>query len=78
MPRFYFHLYNDLVAMDEEGRDFPDLDAARAMAVCEAREMMSETVMAGRITLDHRIDVADETGKVLATVMFRDAVAIDG
>lgn len=50
MPRFYFHLYNDAVAMDEEGRVLPDLDSARAAAVKEAREMMTESVLEGHLT----------------------------
>lgn len=76
MPRFYFHLYNDAVAMDDEGRILPDLDSARAAAVKEAREMMTESVLEGHLTLSHRIDVADETGAVVATVSFRNAVEI--
>jgi hypothetical protein len=32
----------------------------------------------GRINLRHHIDIEDEHGKVLATVRFRDVVAIEG
>ena len=76
MPRYYFHLYNDLVARDEEGRNLSGLAEARDVAVREAREMMTETLAAGHLDLSHRIDVEDETGAVVATVTFKDAVDI--
>lgn len=78
MPRYFFHLYNDVVAMDEEGVDLPDLEAARANGIKEAREMMLETVAEGRINFSHRIDVADESGAVLATTPFAEAVRVEG
>ena len=78
MPRYFFHLYNDEVVMDDEGRELPDLAAAYANATSEARQMMTETVIHGRINFSHWIDVADEVGAVLATVTFRDAVTVDG
>jgi hypothetical protein len=77
MPRYYFHLYNDVVARDDEGRVLSDLDEARSVAVKEAREMMTESVLEGRMTLSHRIDIADESGAVVATVSFRDAVTVN-
>ena len=76
MPRFFFHLYNDVFAADEEGRELPDADAARAVAVAEAREMMADGVLKGEITLSHRIEIADESGAVVGTVAYRDAVAV--
>jgi hypothetical protein len=77
MPRYYFHLYNDVVARDDEGRILSGLNEARSVAVKEAREMMTESVLDGRMTLSHRIDVADESGAVVATVSFRDAVTVN-
>jgi hypothetical protein len=76
MPRFYFHLYNDVVTADDEGRMLPDVEAARGVAVQEAREMMTDEVLAGTINLSHRIVVADEDGQVVATISYRDAVAV--
>ena len=78
MPRYYFHLYNDITAMDPEGKILPHLDAARANGVKEAREMMMETVAEGRINFSHRIDIADDAGAVAETVMFGDAVRVEG
>jgi hypothetical protein len=78
MPRFFFHLYDDIVSIDEDGRELADIKAARDVAVGEAREMMTETILAGRINFSHHIDVADETGALVATVVFRDAVTVEG
>ncbi|HYI40392.1 MAG TPA: hypothetical protein VE053_08750 [Allosphingosinicella sp.] len=78
MPHYFFHLYNDIVTMDEEGVDLPDLEAAHANGIREAREMMLETVAQGRINFSHRIDVADELGAVIDSVLFADAVRIEG
>jgi hypothetical protein len=79
MPRFYFHLHNDVDAPDPEGKELPDLDAAREAAVRNARFTFAETVKEnGRVNLDHRIDIENEGGLVLDTVWFRDVVTIEG
>lgn len=79
MPRYYFHLYNDVDAPDDEGKELPDLKAAREVARDNARFTFSQTVMdEGRASLDHRIDIEDEHGRVLDTVWFRDVVRIAG
>ena len=77
MPRFFFHLYNDIISTDEEGRELPDLEAARTAAVQEVRSVMTEDVLKGKVTLSHRIVVADENGCVVATVRFADAVEVE-
>lgn len=78
MPRYYFHLYNGMIAMDSEGKILPDLAAARANGIKEAREMMMESVGEGRINFSHRIEIADRSGDVAATVTFGEAVRVEG
>ena len=79
MPKFYFHLYNDIVARDDEGKDLLDLDAAREVARDNARFTFAQTLQEeGRANLDHRIDIEDEQGRILGTVWFRDVVRIEG
>jgi len=78
MPHYYFHLYNDVVLMDEEGVDLPDLEAAHANGIKEAREMMLDMVTQGRINFSHRIDIADESGTVVDSVTFGEAVKVEG
>ncbi len=79
VPRFFFHLYNDVDAPDEEGIELPDLAAARDYALRNARFTAGETVKeTGHFVAAHRIDIEDEHGRVLATVRFADAVTIEG
>ncbi|MDK2768332.1 MAG: hypothetical protein KYX69_11510 [Sphingomonas sp.] len=77
MPRFHLHLFNDIDVPDEDGSDYPDLATARAEAIRSARAMMAEHLLAGRsIALGHRINVADEQGKVLASIPFRELITV--
>jgi hypothetical protein len=78
MPRFYFHVYNDLVAIDEEGLELPDLDAAREQAMESARELVCEGIHQGYLNLDHRIEVEDEAHEKVLTLSFRDAFTVSG
>jgi hypothetical protein len=78
VPRYYFHLYNDVDVPDYEGVVLPDLKAARAHAVRCARITFAETAKdEGRVVLHHRIDIGDERGTVLDTVRFGDAVRVE-
>ena len=78
MPRYFFHLRNDLDVPDPEGQELPDLRAARAQAVAYAVDMAAASVLEHRkVNLGHRIDVEDEAGQVLDTVNFGDVVTIE-
>lgn len=77
MPRFHFHLYNDMVVHDEDGIELPSIEAAREQAVVGGRELMCEQLRKGRLRLHHRIEVADENGRVLMKVPFRELVNIE-
>lgn len=78
MPRFFFHLRNDLSADDEEGLELPDLEAARARAAEFALDMSAASVLEQRkINLHHRIEVADENGDHVLTVEFGDVVTVE-
>jgi len=79
MPRFYFHLINDTDVSDLEGAELPDLGAARARAIEQARGMIGEVIKTeARIVLSHRIDIEDEEGRVLDRVVFRDIIRVEG
>jgi hypothetical protein len=77
VPRYYFHLYDDIAIMDEEGSELPDLAAARAKAVDTAREMACAEVLEGHLNVGHRIEVASEAGEVQLTVQFADVVKVE-
>ena len=78
VPRFYFHLYDDVDILDDEGNELPDLETARSHAVRCARVTFAENAKdEGRVVLHHRIDIADEQGAVLERVRFGDAVKVE-
>jgi hypothetical protein len=76
MPRYFFNIFNDSTSLDDEGRDLPDLEAARAHAIAGARSLMSDTLKEGRLVLSHHIAIVDERGELLLDVTFGDAVEV--
>ena len=77
MPRFFFHVYDDIVALDDEGVDLPDAETARAAALSGARGMICDQVKKGLLNLSHRIEVEDEAGERVLVLPFGAAVEID-
>jgi hypothetical protein len=78
MPRYFFHLHDDLPVPDEEGIELADLEAAKACGIREARSVAADQVREGKLDLSHRIDVADEQSVVVHTIRFADAIDIVG
>ena len=78
MPRYFFHLHNDIDVTDDEGRELADESAARSAAHDDARQMAGESVQHGHLNLDHFIEVADDEGRPLFRVTFREVVTIEG
>jgi hypothetical protein len=78
MPRFFFHLHDDLDAEDPEGVELPCADAVPAYAWANAVSIICEHVRSGRVNLDHYLEVADERGQLVHTLKFRDAFVIEG
>jgi hypothetical protein len=76
MPRYYFHLFNDITSLDEEGSELPTDAAAKQPAESNAREMAAESVREGHLVLSHWIEVGNEVGEKIATVRFRDVIQI--
>jgi hypothetical protein len=76
MPHFHLHQHkNGEVILDEEGASYPTLDDAVGDAAQSARELMAARLRAGA-PLDHsEFHIADEAGKVVALVTFRDVLA---
>lgn len=76
MPRYFFNVYDDVIAADEEGKELPNEQAARLHAMIGARDIIAEQVRRGYLVRSHWIDVVDEQGEVLLTVTFGEAVDI--
>lgn len=77
MPRFFFHIHDDSVFIDEDGIELADAEAARAAALAGARALMCDQMRTGRLSLHHRIDVVDDRGGAVLTLPFGDAVMIE-
>ena len=79
MPRFYFHLRNDLSVDDSEGMELPDVAAARRLAEKYALDMSAASVLEhAKINLRHRIEVADAKGETVLVVEFGDVLTVQG
>ncbi len=78
MSLYYFHLRDGTdVLIDHEGREFPSLAAVSAAALRDARSLISDGAIHGRILLDQRIQVEVSTGSIVHNLEFSDAVRID-
>ncbi|QNN68536.1 hypothetical protein H9L13_05070 [Sphingomonas lutea] len=78
MPRYFLSLRDGEFLRDDEGQEFASLDAARDTAVRGAREIMAEDVKRGVLSLGDSVEITDENGQRVATVVFRDAIEING
>ena len=76
MPRFFLHLRDGTgEILDEEGVELSHAAIAGA-ALLAARDCMAADVKQGRVDLNHRIDVHDESGEIAQSLIFADALEI--
>lgn len=70
MARYFFHVQNGSDFPDDTGTECPGPDAARALAVKTAGEMLKD--LGGRFwnTGEWRMHVADETGQTVCRLRF--------
>jgi hypothetical protein len=79
MPRFFFHIADGEQFPDEEGIILPDIRAAIQVAAAGAREIVAEDLKQGNgLPQNERIEIEDESGQIVATVTFREAVGLEG
>ena len=75
ISRFFLHVSNETRAVDPEGVELPNLDAARTSAVRGARELIAEAILAGRsVSRRHCIEITDGDGTLHHTERFGDLV----
>ena len=77
VPRFFFHLYDDVVSIDEEGSELPDMAAVRQKAIKNARSIACQEVLEGHLNMDHRIEVLDESDELVLTLPFREVIKLE-
>jgi hypothetical protein len=74
--RYYFDIHNSIgFVEDEEGRDLPDLETARAEALKGIRSILGEDVQKGVVDLRGRLEIRDGDGVIL-TIPFAEAIEI--
>ena len=77
MGRFHFNVRNGSgYTQDDEGQEVSNLDEVRRRAVEGARSLLSAEALTGDLDLRGRIEVTDETGELVITVTFRDALDV--
>jgi hypothetical protein len=74
----HFHL-NDRgrLVPDDEGAEFETIDDAREEALAAAREMMAERIILGRPLFNVSFMLTTETGDLLTTVRWEDALVVE-
>jgi hypothetical protein len=73
MPRFFFHVRDESAfTSDEEGQQFPDLEAARLDAL-KAIEMLSADLPLDVAQRGIAFEITNERGQVVLTLPFRKA-----
>ncbi|WP_114952043.1 DUF6894 family protein [Sphingosinicella terrae] len=77
MTLYYFHLRDgEDILLDPEGRDLGSMEAIREATLREARSIISSDSLEGKVKLSYRLDVEDESGKVVHRLQFEDAVSL--
>lgn len=77
VSRYFFHVYSDTIALDEEGQELESLSIAREAAVRAARQCAADEITErGQVSVRHRIEVEDENGRPLFTLPFSAAFRI--
>lgn len=76
MPRYYFHLCDGAdVLLDDEGREL-EADQLEERTLGEARAIIAADAINGHIFLNQKIEVRDDTGKVVHCLPFEAAVDV--
>jgi hypothetical protein len=70
MPRYYFHVYDGISSVDAEGTELADIAAARRDAVKLMGRIMLDDAQAAWNADDWRLDVTDEHGLTLFSLLF--------
>ena len=75
MPYLYMHIQSgDCFCKDLYGEVYATLDDARQEALLGARDIMSDKVLRGQDPYQGHVIIADDAGRTLMVVPFRDAV----
>ena len=77
MPQYYFHLRDHKERLlDPQGREIRSPDDIPKIALNEARGIMSQDVLTGKLDLRQRLEVEDKLGRIVHSLRFSDAIKI--
>ncbi len=77
MPFYFFHLREGgELLLDDDGRELETMDAVAKAALVEARAIIADEALDGRIMLDKYIDVENDFGGIVHRLSFADAIEI--
>jgi hypothetical protein len=75
MPRYFFHIKNEVETIrDEDGIELDGLEEVRKLATESARAMLSEAVCEGHDLNGRAFVVMDEQGRVVLNLPFKQAI----
>lgn len=75
MPRYHFNIIDgEHLVPDQEGQELADLEAARFEARCSARDLAIQEIKAGVPIDGRKIEITDENGDPLESIMVHDVV----
>ena len=76
MAHYFMHLRDSVdEVLDPDGMEMP-AEAVPGAALMAARDCIAGDVKNGKIDLHYRIDVHDESGKLVHSLSFADAVEV--
>jgi hypothetical protein len=76
MTRYFLNVHDGVTALDSEGIELFDLNAARNEAIAGLRGIVAEQILEGRMLMDENIKISNNMGVVLATITVIDAITI--
>jgi hypothetical protein len=77
MARYFLHLRDGAdELLDPEGDDFSNAEAMQKQVLLSARDVIAGDARLGEINLAQRIDAETDTGVIVHTLEFEDAVAV--
>ena len=72
MRRYFFHIRDgEKVVLDSSGTELPDIAAACRRALADPRSVLPEELATGWTVSGPRIEIADDDGRILATLPLR-------
>ena len=71
MPKFYFHIMDGTAFIDTEGVELTGIEEVRRTAIATAGKMLEEIGDRFWEGKAWRMSVADETGAVVASLLFQ-------